>query len=342
MKRFLLLMLLSGAVVTYVSAQSTCTQTLRTARSTYDQGRLHELPVLLDGCIKSGFTQQERVEAYKLLTLAYIYLEEPKKADEAMLNLLRTDHYFEINEATDPAEFAALYKTFRTNPIYRLGAKIGANASQPNVIESVEANQGTSEYKYRIGFQIHIAADIPLTNSLTFSPELGLMQRSFKYENIVNNQDTTFTTTAIEKQTWLSVPLTLQYTIPKVKFRPYIGLGVQFDYLMSANISVERIRTGFQFLQQETVEFTPQRNKTNLAILASAGARFQLGGGFVVTEVRFAYSTSALNSKETGFQNTELAFKYGYADSIFKINSLSVTAGYVYNIFNPKKLRRKK
>src|SRR5688572_11347741 len=225
MKRFLLLILISGVLSCSVLAQSTCTQTLRTARSTYDQGRLHELPVLLDGCIKSGFTQQERVEAYKLLTLAYIYLEEPKKADEAMLNLLRTDHYFEINEATDPAEFVALYKTFRTNPIYRLGGKIGVNASQPNVVEAVEANEGTSEYKYRISVQFHIAADIPLTNTLTFCPELGLMQRSFKYENVLNQQDTTFTTTAIEKQTWLSLPLTLQYTFPKIRFKPYIGIG---------------------------------------------------------------------------------------------------------------------
>jgi hypothetical protein len=37
-----------------------------------------------------------------------------------------------------------------------------------------------------------------------------------------------------------------------------------------------------------------------------------------------------------------MAFKYGYADSIFKVNSLSVTAGYVYNIFKPKKLSRGK
>src|SRR6478609_109001 len=107
MKRLLLLTSLYCIFCFCASGQSTCTQTLRTARSTYDQGRLHELPSLLEGCIKNGFTQQEKVEAYKLLVLAYIYLEEPTKADEAMLNLLNTDHYFKINEATDPAEFIA-------------------------------------------------------------------------------------------------------------------------------------------------------------------------------------------------------------------------------------------
>jgi hypothetical protein len=342
MKRFLLLMLLSGAVATFVSAQSTCTQTLRTARSTYDQGRLHELPVLLDGCIKNGFTKQELVEAYKLLTLAYIYLEEPKKADEAMLSLLRTDHYFEINEATDPAEFVALYKTFRTNPIYRLGAKVGANASQPNVVESVEANQGTSKYQYRVHVQFHVAVDIPLTKSLTLCPELGIMQRSFKYENIVTYQDTTFVSTITETQSWASLPVTLQYQFNKFSFKPYIAIGAQADYLLGSTLSAERIRQGFQSIQQESEDFKASREKLNVSVLAAAGARFKLGGGFIVTEVRFAYGLTNISSKESAFQSNQLSFKYGYADSIFKINSLSVTAGYVYNIFNPKKLKRGK
>ena len=75
--------------------QSTsCAQTLRLAQSVYDQGRLQELNGILQNCLQNGFTKQERVEAYKLLTLSYIYQEEPEKADEAMLDLLRTDPYF--------------------------------------------------------------------------------------------------------------------------------------------------------------------------------------------------------------------------------------------------------
>jgi hypothetical protein len=342
MRKFLPLIVI-GCLMSYGSvAQSTCAQTLRTARSTYDQGRLHELPILLEGCIKNGFTQQEKVEAYKLLTLAYIYLEEPTRADESMLNLLRTDHYFEINPATDPAEFIALYKTFRTEPIYRIGAKIGANASQPNVMESIEANQGESKYGYRVSVQFHIVADIPLTKSLTLVPELGLMLRSFKYDNKVSFQDSTFTTTAIEKQTWVSLPLSLQYQFTKISFRPYVALGVQADYLLNAEISAERIREGFQFIQEESTDFKPQRESLNLSVIASAGARFKLGGGFIVSEVRFYYGLTELNSAESAFKSNELAFKYGYADSIFKMNSVSVTVGYVYNIFNPKKLSRRK
>jgi len=109
-----ILLVCFGLAFQQTMAQTTsCAQTIRLATSVYEQGRLHELPDLLKNCLNSGFTQQERVTAYKLLTLSYIYLEEPEKADESMLKLLETNPYFEINAAVDPAEFIALYNTFR-------------------------------------------------------------------------------------------------------------------------------------------------------------------------------------------------------------------------------------
>src|SRR5690349_4248403 len=88
-----------------------CTQVLRLARAVYEQGRLHELETLLKDCLAgevgttNGFsTVQEKVDAYRLLCLSYIYLEEPTKADEAMQGILDTDHFFAVNP-TDPAEF---------------------------------------------------------------------------------------------------------------------------------------------------------------------------------------------------------------------------------------------
>jgi len=326
-----------------VRAQSTCTQTLRTARATYDQGRLHELPSILEGCIKNGFTEQEKVEAYKLLTLTYIYLEEPAKADEAMLNLLRTDHYFEINPSVDPAEFIALYKTFRTKPIYKIGGKIGANASSPNVIEAVEANSGTSSYGYKIGVQFHVNIEFPIKGNWVLNPELGIAQRTFSYTNKLNFTDTTFTTKAAEKQTWLSLPISIQYQFPKIKFHPFVAIGVEGDYLLGSTFTGSRTRKGYQFIEEKSFDLNPVRQKFNVSVLASAGAHFKLGGGFIIAEVRFLYGLTTVNSKSSAFNtDSNLAFQYGYADSIFKINSLSATAGYVYNIFNPKKLNKRK
>jgi hypothetical protein len=344
MKRFLPLLFFASIVGSTAQAQLTsCAQTLRLAQSTYEQGRLHEVPGLLQNCLTNGFSKQEKVNAYKLLTLSYLYLEEPEKANEAMLNLLRTDHYFEINTSTDPAEFVALYKTFRTKPIYRIGGKIGVNASSPNVVQSVEANDGKSKYKYKIGLQLHVAAEIPLTENLELGAELGLMQRTFEYKNNVYFTDTTFTTKATEKQTWLSLPVSLQYQFNKIKFKPYIALGAEADYLMAATLTGSRTRQGYQFVEEKSFELKPNREKLMVSGIASVGAHFAVGGGYLVTEIRFHYGLTRVNSAKTAYGvDDNLTFAYGYADSIFKLNSLSITAGYVYNIFNPKKLNKRK
>jgi hypothetical protein len=157
-----------------VRAQSTCAQTLRLAQSVYEQGRLQELEGLLAGCLENGFTDEEKVNAYKLLTLTYIYLEEPEKADRTMLSLLQTNNEFAPNDAVDPAEFVALYHTFRTWPIYRVGLKLGSIAAQPSVITADYVNDGISEYNYGYGFKAAVAFEIPLLgnqNKFAVNPE---------------------------------------------------------------------------------------------------------------------------------------------------------------------------
>ena len=91
MKKLYILILFSVVAFQSWAQSSSPAQTLRLATSTYEQGRLHELKGILGNL--TGFTIEQRVAAYKLLTQAYIYLEEPKRADTAMLNLLETDHY---------------------------------------------------------------------------------------------------------------------------------------------------------------------------------------------------------------------------------------------------------
>lgn len=344
MKKFLpLFFFLSCAIFGRSHAQSTCAQTLRSARATYDQGRLHELPALLENCLRSGFTLQEKVEAYKLLTLAYIYLEEPTKADETLLKLLQTDSYFEINPSTDPAEFIALYKTFRTNPIYKIGGKVGANASIPNVTQAVEANDGKSAYEYKIGVQFHLAFEIPLRKNLVFSPEIGIMQRNFGYTNTLSFNDTVFTTKVAEKQQWLSLPISIQYQFPTIKFNPFVALGMQGDYLLGSSLTGERSRKGYQLVEAKSFEIKAQRQKFNASLIAAIGAHFKLGGGLVVTELRVVYGLTKVNTITSAFDiDSNLPFQYGYADSVFKLNSLSLTVGYVYNVFHPKKLKKRK
>jgi len=341
MKKILLIVLIMSSTSLVLRAQSPA-QKLRLARSTFEQGRLHELPILLENL--QNFSESEKVDAYKLLTQAYIYLEEPEKADETMLKLLQTDHYFEVNDAVDPAEFVALYKTFRTTPIYRFGVKLGSNITQPNVLNYNPVNSGTSTYKYQFGFNAAATAEIPmpfLNNRLTLNPELGFIIKSFSYQGEVLDYSELVAsqTTGTESQKWITLPVSLQYRLKENRLNPYVAIGVSADYLISSSITAEQKRPGNQAVELRSFDANPLRERLNMNLTASAGMKTKISGGFLTAELRVYYGLRKINSSKTLFDNQYLAYDYQYIDGIYKLNSISITVGYIYNIFNPVKLK---
>ncbi len=348
MKKVLFIGLLIFGVSESWAQQSSCAQTLRLATSTYEQGRLHELEGILANCLQNtetGFTKEERVAAYKLLTQAYIYLEEPVKADDAMLKLLQTDHYFEVNKDVDPAEFVALYNTFRTKEIYRVGAKLGVNATQPNVVNSITAVElgADSEYKYGIAILFGGTVDVPVNDKLTLHGELLYLQRKFELDLkvdrglSVDGEPLANEFQGIETQNWLSLPLSVEYKFMDKKFNPFVGAGVSIDYLINAQMKGERIQDDVTSVPETTFDFNPQREKINISAILSTGIKTRVSGGYFIAEVRYIYGITNVNSAETAYANQQATWEQGYADSVFKLSSLAISGSYVVNIFNPKK-----
>ena len=343
------------SVSAFAQKGATSAQTLRLARATYEQGRLHEIPTQLRDTVISGMTKQEKVEAYKILCLSYIYLEEPEKADEAMLNILNTDHYFEINDAVDPAEFVALYYTFRRDPIYRIGAKLGGNFSRPNVSESVSAVEldNSSKYKTSFGLQFGVAAEFPVFKKLTLHGELLYLQHRFQIDqkvtrgvDIETGESLVNEFTGTESQSWISLPLSVEYSYLNPtsklhkKFRPYVAGGVVVSYLTNSKITAERIREGESSIPEAGIDV--EREKINLSLMISSGIKIKMASGLLVVDVRYIHGLTNVSSSETAFSNQQLLWEYGYADPVFKMSSFGATLSYIQDIFKPKKLRRKK
>lgn len=327
----------------YVSyGQSTCAQTLRLAQSIYEQGRLHELPHLLKPCLKDGFSDREKVNAHKLLTLTYIYLEEPVKADEMILALLRTDTEFKVNDAVDPAEFVALYKTFRTYPIYRIGGKLGAIAAQPSVISADYADDGITEYTYNFGFAGTISSEIPLTGKmrkLSLYPEFSFQLLSFN--KLSEKADTARATPSTETQAWISLPVSVQYRIFENTLTNYfVSAGLSADYLLSSSTKIISNRKGSSQVPEDN--FSLERNNFNSGLLLSAGYKRKIGKGFLIAEVRYKMGLLPMSTTADTYSNSALVFDYKFVDGIFKLNTLSVSVGYLINRYNPKKLISKK
>jgi hypothetical protein len=338
-------------------AQSTtpnCPQTLRLATSTYEQGRLHEIQNILDGCLKSnGFNEQEKEAAYKLLALSYLYLEEPEQADEAMLNLLRNNPYFEPKIASDPAEFIALYKTFRTRPIYRIGLNLGVNATQPNVVNaSPTVSNSTSKFSYKLGFQFGVTADLPISEKLTLNGSIGYQQRAFELatnvkNDVKNSSGEVIETrenelTGVEAQNWITVPLTAQYLLKEGKYSPYVAAGVSTDLMLNANFTPEKSREGQTSIEPKAFAVNYRTNRINVSAIAAVGTKVRVGGGFIVVEAKYIYGITKISNEDAAYDDPDMFLTYGIPYTTVKLASVALTAGYVQNIFNPKKLSRRK
>jgi hypothetical protein len=357
MKRILILAFL-GLSVSTAYAQS-CAQTLRLATSSYDQGRLHELPGLLKKCLDdpNGFTKTDRVTAYKLLTLSYIYLEEPEKADSAMINLLKTDHFFEPNQAVDPAEFIGLYKTFRTKPVFSIGGKFGVNLTQVNVLANYYTGGdavGNGKYSSTIAIQGGFSFEKNLfqqskkkfLKQLILAPEILYVSRSIGYTNTPMN---TISATNLvnqvfaESQTWLDLNVLLQYQLnPKSRFNPYVTLGPGISYLLGTSSSGPTTRgTTGNVVSGPAIDLANSYNKTVYSVTAGAGAKIKVGSLYVTGELRYQYGlVNAVNPEKR--TNVEYTFDYAAQLNDFSVNNVSFMIGASIPVFKPQKLKKKK
>jgi len=336
----------------YVYAQtSTCTQTLRLARSTYEQGRFHEIPALLEVCLVSGFTKQEKVEALRILTLAYLYQEEPEQADEAMLQLLNTDHFFEINENVDPAEFTALYKTFRTKPLFSIGVRFGANYTLPSpktnyYVGATAGNAGEysplNNIQFGLSFEKHLFDKNPRSR-WTAAPEIMFINHSFSYANeIITTSDETGQSYSFMEgtldQSRLDLNLLVQYKLKESAINPYITFGGAVSLLTKTELQVET-----QFPEEGSVvtgpsiDMTDTFNPLDYAIIAGGGIKYKFGEIYLLADVRYKYGLTNLID-ESARSNPEATFDYGFVSNDLTQSSFIVNIGFVWPYFNPKKL----
>lgn len=328
-------------------------QRLRLAQSIYEQGRLHELPVVLKDSAIVNFSKEDKVSAYKLLTLAHIYLEEPELADQSMLKLLNTDHFFEPNTSIDPAEFIGLYKTFRTKPVFSVGAKVGGNMTIPFLSNNYYVSSGSNgagKYTTPIGIQFGIVFEKTLFDKsknkvlkkLTFAPELLYTPRSVAYVNDdFMNGNAKFKGTL--NQTWLDFNPMVQFKVNKSKtLQTYLAFGPGISYRLKCALSTPN----FSWNGGQGANSGPDVDNTSSyklivpSLIGAAGLKFKFGAIYLTAEGRVQYGlVSPINSAKR--TNVESVFAYNYTLTDYKPLTIMGNVGFIFPYFNPIKIKRK-
>ena len=329
---------------------STCTQTLRLVQATYEQGRLHELEGQMAGCLRSGFDIQQKVQAYRYLTLAYIYLEEPEKADAAMLELLNADYFFKPNDAVDPAEFIALYRKFRVDPLFRVGIRLGPTATMPAMQEVFYAGSnalGNGKFAPKVGFSLGLAfeKDFPgFIKNFSIAPEIVFITRSYSYSNPLLTENNQSPGTAVIsqdpnllKQSWLDLNLLVQYKLSESKFNPYISIGPGIGLLLKSSNNIATEVDGQGAITGSDIDTKSSYNSLAYSAIISVGSKIRLGGFYLTGDIRYQYGLNNVVN-ESSRSNPEALFDYGYVPSNYRQNNFTINVGLVIPYFSPKKL----
>ncbi len=340
-----------GSKVSYAQSGA---QALRLAQSIYEQGRLHELPTLpgLQDKEIENYSKSDQVNAYRLLTLAYIYLEEPEQADVSMLKLLDADHFYEPNPNVEPAEFMGLYKTFRTKPLFGVGLKFGANNTIPMLSSLYWVSEGSGKGKYAVPISLQFGlvfekvafADSKkkILQRLTFAPELLYTTRKIGYTNSSYLGGAAEFKTVVG-QVSLDLNLLTQLKLNKSKtFQTYVAFGPGISYVLKGTLSAPSTtwKNGAGSVVGADVDNTESYKKITPSLIVSAGLKYKFGAIYLLADARVQYGLmSPINSSSR--TNIQSVFEYTYTLPDYKPLTIMANIGFVFPYFNPIKLKRK-
>lgn len=334
---FILAAIVIGQPV-YSQDQENCAEKLKTAQTLFEKGQVEQVPVLLNECLKSGFSREESLTAYKLLIQSFLFEDNQEKADSTMLEFLSKNPEYKVS-ATDHSSFVHLYNNFDLKRVVQLSLHLGTNIPYVSVIEKISPASfpGKSSYgNYSFNLYASIEAKFSINQRLELNAEAGYSQLSFQnMEEFMGFGESKYN----EKQLRFIIPVTVTYNFRNFgKFIPYgrAGAGPSFILNTNAQASFENYIDPRNSLPGRDFNRRDSRISADLTGQLGAGVKFKTRQGFIFGEVRSDFGI--LNqSVPQGLFNQELSWHYFYIDDRFRLNSLNFNIGYTRIFYKPIK-----
>jgi hypothetical protein len=163
----------------------------------------------------------------------------------------------------------------------QLGIKAGINSSS----WSDETNSGLDHPESRTGFVGGFFADIPISNHLSFAPELLLSSQGASKSVYIENLNSTIEWTY--QFDYLKAPLLVKLT-PAItgRARPFIAAGPCIGINTNSEVKIE----GWPIAIDGTERFDVTNAKNVIVeFIVDGGVTFDVGRASIVADVRYSY-----------------------------------------------------
>ena len=332
----------------YSQEAGSCAEKLKNAQALFARGQVEQVPSMLSECLKSGFTREEYLDAYKLLIQSYLFEDKLEKADSAMLEFLKKNPEYELSP-TDHSSFVHLFGNFIVKPVIQVSFHFGTNIPFLTLItdHSVSGVPGASKHTSElVNLFASLEAKFELNKKMEINFEPGYSQLSFTnvddYNNIIN--DVVFKigeTTYTESQKRIELPVSVTYNFKRFgKFTPYGRLGFGPAFTLNGTAIADYKPTAPNETPRTGSEINREASRISLDVFTQAGAgvKYKTRGGYLFAELRsnFGFFNQVISAGSSP-EEQELSRVYYYKDDDFNLNAVNFSVGYTQIFYKPSK-----
>lgn len=334
-------------------SQEVCSETLILAANRLDKGRFYEVPDLLEDCLNNGgFTTEEQIRAYRLLTLSQLYLDYPEKAGDYYLKLLKLSPEYQPVLGVDPKELINFAKLYTTKPKIHLIVQAGIALTKPHILFSNSmTNTTTSKKKYssNVGFNFGAGAELLISGNWYLVTEPDAVLRTIKISE--SHFENSFYQSTLNIDQWeITLPVMLRYTFWLGRINPFVNAGIAPRFILKATAKnqhgnfIDFNGEAQPIKESPGINLTYARKIFNYSIIGGAGINYKTGISYVTLEIRYALDMfNAIDVKKSGSLDDEGSrnikfYSPVFAEDDYKLANLSIMVGYNFPIYKPRKI----
>ena len=327
-----------------------CAEVLNQAEEEFSAGHFYGIPSLLKDCL-DNFSDEQKVRAYMLLSQAYLLIDDPIGAEDSYLKLLKANPEYVADEVKDPIDIFYLSKKFTATPIFTPHVRIGLNTALFRLIDEINTDPYPVNRKDRTGFGFHFGGgmDWNINDNISLAAEIDYVHRVFKTTRSSDNDPRI--QIAKEKQTWFDVPVYLKYRASSGKIRPFGYAGVALNMLLASKVELSSVNkyptlggNSQKISEGPDVNIKYKRNTINRSLVFGGGALYKIGKDYLFADLRYMPGLSNVSNKNTFYEDnkTDMALsatKYSWLGDYFRLDNVSISFGYVYPLYYPRKVK---
>jgi len=312
-----------------VHAQTdTCITHLKDASNNYDEGNYDDAIGLLKSTLDiCSLDKPDKIQAYKLLIMCYIAVDNLEAADKAAGQIMKINPDYTPDKFKDDPKLIALFRKFRPVPVFSIGISGGVNIPFEHTINQYSVvypnGQAPASYKTKPGFQLGLQAERRAYKD--FWVELGCSYRNSSYKHTLYDVDSQ-TVNYSEKLTYFDVPLSLKYYFPLHRLTPYVQAGAYFSFLTNA------LSTTTSGDQKDIIDRIALRNTYQTGYFGCLGVGYTIKNFMLFVNVRYIVFPENVNKAGTRYDDQVNLFKYYYVDDDFTLNNMQINAGASFNL----------